>query len=146
MPTPHEAILDALMAELETHAADVIQEEELPQVCPANGLINLVPEDPVEAGVSLGTGAREWSRQVGLEVIVKHEDAASRRNAIEDALVQLAGLITGSSLGGTATYLLIGPPERADDIPMAGAVDLRGAVVSVTLFYETSDNPMETLT
>ena len=41
------------------------------------------------------------------------------------------------------SFLLLGAPEGAEEIPMADIAILRGAVVPVTLFYETSDNPME---
>lgn len=143
MPTKHEAVILALVEALQDHPAEVMREAVLPAACPAQGLLNVVDEDPVEAGFQLGTGVREWQRQFSLELVVTASDDDARKAALDAGLAVAADLLHGQTLDGLVTFLLIGPPEGADDIPMANAVDLRGAVVPVTLFYETSDNPME---
>jgi len=145
MTTVHENVVLALETALGAHTAEVLRERDLPATCPPEGLVNLVPGDPVEDGVRLGTGIREWRREIELEHLVTDRQAVTR-NTLLDALLATTGqVLSGSTLGGAVDYLHLGPPQDADDVPMAGAETIRGAVVTVTLFYETSDNPMETL-
>jgi hypothetical protein len=143
MPTRHEAILQDLEAVLSAHPAEVTLEQDLPGECPVGGLLNIQPEDPVEAGFVLGAGVREWRRDVSLELIVRDSDPQARREKFDAALVAIADLVMGADLSGKISFLLLGAPEGAEEIPMADIAILRGAVVPVTLFYETSDNPME---
>lgn len=143
MPTKQEAVILALADALAGHTAQVMREEVLPQECPAEGLINIVDEDPVEAGYQLGSGVREWQRQVELEIIVYSEDDTALTGLLDSAAAEAVGLLLAADFEGLISYILIGAAQGADDIPMADAVFLRGATVPVTLFYETSDNPME---
>ena len=143
MPTRHEAVILALLDSLQTLGAEVMREETLPINCPAAGIVNVLDEDPIEVGYRLGSGVREYERKVSLEVIVMASDGASRTEMIDQQLVAIAQILHGSDLGGLVSYLLLNAAENADDIPMQDAVNLRGAVVPVALFYETSDNPME---
>ncbi len=143
MSTRHEAIVAGLVAALSGHTSDVLREEELPQRCPAAGLLNVVPQDAVEEDVQLGTGRREWSRQFQLEVVVQAAEQANRITALDTALTQIGVLLHQNTLGGLVDFLLIGPPGDVDTIPMEGAASLKGAIVVITVFYQTSDNPME---
>jgi hypothetical protein len=146
MTSRHETIVAALMSALSAHGSQVIRERELPVHCPANGLINLLPADPEEQEEHLGTGVREWDRVLELEVVVQDHDTAQRIVKLDASLVEIGALLHGSTLGGLVDYLRLGAPLDADDIPMEGAASLKGAVVPVTLYYETSNNPMETQT
>ncbi len=146
MPSRHEAIIAQLMTALAPHSSEVIREIELPVHCPANGLINLLPADPEEQDEHLGTGVREWNRVLELEVVVQDHDTAQRIAKLDASLVEIGALLHGSTLGGLVDYLRLGAPQDADNIPMEGAASLKGAVIPVTLFYETSNNPMETQT
>lgn len=144
MASPHESAITALMLGLTTHPAVILREEDLPQLCPDEGLINLVPEDPEEQGQHLGTGTREWQRRVELECVVQHGDGAVRTTRIDTALSLAAALlVSDSTLGGAVTWLRLDAPLDSDTVPISGAESLRAAVLPVTLFYETSDNPME---
>lgn len=145
MTTRQEAILEALLAALSPHPAQVIREEVLPQRCPEAGLVNLVPGDPVEQGVHLGTGTREWMAQHSLECVVQAPDAAQRNAALDALLAALPDLLADPTLGGLADFLLIGAPESADHVPIEGAATAKGCVVPITVFFETSQNPMEAI-
>lgn len=143
MPTRHEAVILALTGILQGQSSQVMREVVLPLECPAEGLVNVVAEDPVEVGIQLGTGVREYERKVSLELIVMASGSETLASVMDEKLPAIAQILHGSTLGGLIDYLLLNAPEDADDIPMQDAVNLRGAVVPVVLFYETSDNPME---
>ena len=142
--TRHEAIIQALVAALAGHPSVVTREAELPQVCPPTGILNLMPRDPEEVGRRLGIGMREITRVVDLECVVQSGDPAIRATLLDTSLSAIGALLVGSTLGGLVDYLDVGEPVGADEVPMEGAASLKGATVPVTLFYETSNNPMET--
>ena len=144
MTSRHEAALDAILSALAPLAAQVMREEDLPVFCPPEGLVNLVPEDPEEEGQQLGTGIREWSRPVELECVVQAAEGPARAAALDMLLSQVAALLLADrSLGGMVSWLEPGAPQASDTVPMEGAESLKGAVLPVTLYYETPQNPME---
>lgn len=144
MPTKHEGIAQALLAALEAGcSAQVMREEELPVRCPAEGVLNLRPDDPQEDDQHLGTGVREWSRVFELEVVVQGAEEADRTTAFDALMVELGVIFDGLSLGGLVSHLELSAPEGVDEVPMEGAETLKGATVPVTAFYETTNNPME---
>jgi hypothetical protein len=143
MPTRHEAIVLGLIATLAAQPVPVWRQQVLPRHCPVTGIVNLVPQDPVETGHRLGVGVREWQRAIELEIIVQGQTATERSGALDVVVAPIGQILTGNTLGGLVDYIDLGPPQEADDVPMEGAESLSGAVVTVTLFYETSTNPME---
>lgn len=143
MPSKQEAVVRAVENALQSHPAKISREEVLPQECPSEGLINILADDPVEAGYQLGAGLREWQRNIELELVVYSEDETTLNDLLDASVRRAAELLLSADYGDLISYSLIGPPEGADDIPMANAVYLRGASIGVTLFYETSENPME---
>ncbi|KAB2539659.1 hypothetical protein AL035_17775 [Salipiger aestuarii] len=144
MPSPHEAPILALLAAIDSHAARVMREHDLPVACPDEGLINLVPGDSQEEGVRLGAGTREWSREIDCELVVRGSTAAARADTLDVALVSLSALVLADrQLGGAVDWIEVGAPQQTDAVPMQGAETLAGAVLPVTIFYETTENPME---
>lgn len=144
MPSTIETAIVALQSALSGHAATVLREADLPEECPPEGVINIVPSDPREVGRHLGVGRREWECVVELEAVVRGPDASSRNAALDAVLVAAADLLVADrTLGGAVDYLDLGGPTEIDVVPMLGAETLKGAVLTATLFYETTDNPME---
>ncbi|MDO6587702.1 hypothetical protein Q4543_19505 [Salipiger sp. 1_MG-2023] len=144
MPSPHEAPVLALLTAIAGHVASVMREHDLPIACPDQGLINLVPGDPQEEGVRLGAMAREWVREIDCELVVHGATAAARADALDAALVSLSTLVLADrQLGGAVDWIEVGAPQQTEAVPMQGAETLAGAVLPVTIFYETTDNPME---
>lgn len=142
--TRHEAIVQALMAALGGVSAELMREEVLPIKCPDAGVLNVVPGDPEEVGFILGTGRREYERPVQLELVVRGADQTTRITRLEALLAAIAEpLVADLTLAGAVDHLLVDAPVDVENIPMEGASALKGAVVQLTLFYETSDNPME---
>ncbi|QFS83984.1 hypothetical protein [Roseivivax sp. THAF197b] len=145
MPSPQETITLALVDALAPHIATILRKRELPEICPLNGLINVMPEDPREEGERLGDGVREWSQVFTLEVVVQNADETARSTALDTALREIATLLIGSNLGGAVDYLRLDAPQESEVVPMDGAASLKAATMPVTVFYETTQNPMETL-
>lgn len=144
MPSTHETAISALVAALAPLFADVLREAELPHACPAEGLVNVQPADPEEGEQHLGTGTREFERDIELECVVQGSDAEARDAALDVLLRSVAAqLLADRSLGGAVTYLRVEAPQGTDVVPMDGAESLKGAVLPVTIYYETPDNPME---
>ncbi|MBO9451446.1 hypothetical protein J7426_14325 [Tropicibacter sp. R16_0] len=143
MASRHEAIALALIAVLEPLDVHVTRTLELPRNCPKPGLANVVLGDPEEVDYQLGVNIREWARGFSIEVIVQHHDADARLALLDDVLVAIGDRLLEETLGGLIDHLEVGPPVSAETIPMEGAASLCGAVIEVTLFYETSKNTME---
>jgi hypothetical protein len=143
MPTKPEAILLAFMEALGPHSATVLRETELPSECPEAGLINVVPADPKEGEEHLGGNVREWWREIELEAVVQNVDEAARAADLDAVIIELGALLHGERLGGLIDHLQIGSPVEGDDVPMDGAASLKGAVLPITIFYETTSNPTE---
>lgn len=144
MPSPHESAVAALQTALAGHTATVLREHDLPVVCPAEGLVNIAPGNPEDVGARLGVGVREWEATVDLEHVVQGADASTRDAAMDALLVETAALVLADrTLGGAVDWIEVGGVQASDTVPMQGAESLKGAVLPVTLFYETTDNPME---
>lgn len=144
MASPHETALLALQAALAGHGATIIREPDLPLSYPDGGLVNLAPANPVEEGVRLGTGVREWSREVDLEHVVQGADAVQRDADLDSALARTAALLLADqTLGGAVDWLELSAPKESESVSMLGAETLKGEVLVATLFYETTHNPME---
>lgn len=146
MTTRHEAIVQALVAALAAHPAVIEREPDKDLSVTDSGLVTVTLGDPEEIGFQIGTGIREWERVIVLGHVVDADSAAARNAAVDAALTQTSAILHGSTLGGLVDFLLLGPPLEPENMPFKGADSLRGTLVQVTLFYETSDNPMETQT
>lgn len=146
MPSKQEAVILAIQNALAAHPALVMREEVLPQECPPEGLINILDEDAVEVGYQLGSKVREWQRGIELEIVVFSSDVNELPDLIDAASTTAVELLMTGNYGDLITSIQIGAPQGADDIPMSDAVYLRGASIPATLFFETSDNPMERYT
>ncbi|ETX26853.1 hypothetical protein [Roseivivax isoporae] len=144
MPTRHEAITRALVEALAPLAAEVHREADLPEIVPPESLVNVVPEDPEEIEQRLGTGVRDYARAYTLELVVQDPEPAARAAALDALVVAVATALHGQRFGGLVDFLRLSAPQDTDTVPMEGAASLTGAVVTVTAFYETPDNPMET--
>ena len=144
MPSKIETALVALQNVLSGHVATVLRSADLPVECPEAGVLNIVPGDPREVGRQLGTGRREFECVIEIEAVVQGATDTLRDAGLDASLISAAGLLLADrSLGGAVDYLDIDAPQETDEVPMAGAETLKGAVLPVTLFYVTTANPME---
>lgn len=145
MTTTHEAVADRFMERLRTAAFEsATREDELPRECPDDGVVNAVFADPKELDRTLGTGKRDISRIVNIEIVVKGADGETRRSRMDEILkaIGLAFYQNPPAIVGV-DYLDIGMPIETDTVPMQGAALLRGTTVPIELLYTTSSNPME---
>lgn len=139
MPTRREYVLTALFGRLQTiPGAGVKREEPLPEKVPAAGLVILRDGDPGEPEVLLSPLAYLWQHRAEIEVIVQQAPAESAAAALDVLLEQLdAALASDRTLGGAVDWLDWSGP-RLRDLAFDGAAGLKGAVLTVTLHYETS--------
>lgn len=144
MTTRHETIAAALVAAASSAtSAGVIREEILPVKCPINGLINVRFNDPEEEEQELGSLRRTWVRVAEIEIIVQSAIQADRIVKLDTILGEIGVAFLSENLAGTVDHLEISAPVEAEDMPMDGAASLKGSIVEITLFYQTSNNPME---
>ena len=139
MPTLREQILSALMVRLQSiSAATVKREEPLPEKISAGGLVILRDGDPGEPEVLLSPLTYLWQHRAEIEVVV--QKAAAEAPAALDALLAEIGMALSSdrTLGGLVDWVEWSAPHTRD-LAIDGAAGLKGAVVTVTLHYVSSD-------
>lgn len=146
MPSPHETVAAAVAAAVAARYAAqgdpvVTREQDLPEVCPPAGLINVRFADPVEDGRAYGAGAREYSRVCSVEIAVQAASAADRISKF-DALAVKLGALHGGGIAGV-DWADVGAPTEVETTPVDGAETIRSGIVEITAFYRTADNPME---
>ena len=137
--TTRESILQALLARLVT-IPDILakREEPLPEKVPSGGLIILRDGDPGEPEVLLSPLTYLWQHRADIEVVVqKPPDEAL---AALDILLAAVGSALGAdrTLGGLVDWVEWSAPQTRD-LAVDGAAGLKGAVVTVTLHYASSD-------
>jgi hypothetical protein len=139
MTTRREEVLTALLGAIEgVPAATVKREEPLPEKVPAGGLVILRDGDPGEPEVLLSPLTYLWQHRADIEVIV--QKAPTESPAALDALLAEVGsaLSTDRTLGGLVDWVEWSAPQTRD-LAIDGAASLKGAVVTVTLHYASSD-------
>lgn len=145
MTTTHEAVADRFMERLRAEVfADASRENELPEECQDEGVVNAIFADPKELDRTLGTGKRDISRIVNIEIVVRGIDGETRRSRMDEILkaIGLAFYQNPPAIVGV-DYVDVGLPIETDTVPMKGASLLRGTTVPIELLYTTSSNPME---
>ena len=139
MTTRREEVLAALLGCLQAvPAASVKREEPLPEKVPACGLVVLRDGDPGEPEVLLSPLTYLWQHRAEIEVIVQTIPAEAP--AALDALLAEVGsaLSVDRNLGGLVDWVEWSAPQTRD-LAIDGAAGLKGAVVTVTLHYASSD-------
>ncbi|MBI4968176.1 MAG: acyl-CoA transferase [Rhodospirillales bacterium] len=139
MPTRREEVLTALLGCLQAvPAATVKREEPLPEKVPAGGLVILRDGDPGEPEVLLSPLTYLWQHRADIEVVV--QKAPDQAPAALDTLLAEVGsaLSANRTLGGFVDWVEWSAPQTRD-LAIDGASGLKGAVVTVTLHYASSD-------
>lgn len=139
MTSRREEVLLALVIRLQTiPSATIKREEPLPEKVPAAGLVILRDGDPGEPEVLLSPLSYLWQHQADIEVVVQKPSAESS-SALDTLLSDIGATLAGDrTLGGLVDWIeWTGPQTR--DLAIDGAAGLKGAVVTVTLHYASSD-------
>ena len=139
MTTKREDVLVALLDRLQTiSGATVKREEPLPEKVPAAGLIILRDGDPGEPEVLLSPLSYLWQHQADIEVVVQNAPADAVA-ALDDLLLEIGAALSGDrTLGDLVDWVEWSAPQTRD-LAIDGAAGLKGAVVTVTLHYASSD-------
>ncbi|MBY0429950.1 MAG: acyl-CoA transferase [Rhodospirillales bacterium] len=139
MPSIREQLLTALLVRLQTiPAATVKREEPLPEKVPAGGLVILRDGDSGEPEVLLSPLTYLWQHRADIDVVV--QKAPDEAPTALDALLAAVGsaLSANRSLSGLVDWVEWSAPQTRD-LAIDGAAGLKGAVVTVTLHYASSD-------
>jgi hypothetical protein len=139
MPSLREQVLAALFPQIQqVQSAAVKREEPLPEKVPSGGLVILRDGDPGEPEMLLSPVTYLWQHQAEIEVVVQRP--ASEAAAALDALLAELGtaLSADRTLGGLVDWVEWSAPQTRD-LAIDGAAGLKGAVVTVTLHYASSD-------
>jgi hypothetical protein len=139
MTTRREEVLAALLGCLQTVPdAAIKREEPLPEKVPTGGLLILRDGDPGEPEVLLSPLTYLWQHRAEIEVVV--QKAAAEAPAVLDNLLAAIGsaLSFDRTLDGLVDWVEWSAPHTRD-LAIDGAAGLKGAVVTVTLHYVSSD-------
>ena len=136
MHTTREAVLAALQARLQPHAALTLRDEVLPERIPATGLIILRDGQPGEPEVTLSPLRYHYQHRAELEVVV--QAGTGRAGAFDDLIAAIgAALEADRTLGGLCDWIEPEAPASVD-LPIEGAAALKAAVITLNLHYTTT--------
>ncbi len=140
MTTRREQVLVSLFDRLRSVPdATVRRNEPLPEKVPAGGLVVLRDGDPGEPEVLLSPLTYLWTHRAVVEAIVSGATPAALDAALDDLLASIGQTIAGDrTLGGRCDHIEAGAPD-VGAIAVEGGAPLKGATVTVTLIYATTD-------
>ncbi len=140
MPTPREAILQALLVALQSVPnTTILRGATLPERIPTGGLLILRDGDPGTPDVTLSPLQYHFDHRAEVEVIVQGKTPAARDAAFDVLLAELATVITADrTLGGLCDWVEAEAPQPVD-LPVEGAEALKAAIVPVILTYTMAD-------
>lgn len=135
--TTREEVLAALFARLQLIVGPLVQRGSvLPERVPPEGMLNLRDGDPGEAEVTMSPRTYHYEHVAEIEVVVH---VASNRAVALDMLLEALGLVlsTDPTLGGACDWTEAEAPAPVD-LPVAGGIAYKAAVIPVTLVYSTT--------
>lgn len=138
-----QAIKDGVIAGLGGGGLPTIERDiEEPERCPAEGLADIVFEDPEEDIGALGTGIKSWFRDVRVRFYVTGADEVARDAQLDGFLKTAAAQLLALNVPNLDHIEIIGP-EYEDEAGLDDGAAIQGAAVVATLYYQTPENPLE---
>ncbi|MFN8700966.1 MAG: acyl-CoA transferase [Rhodospirillales bacterium] len=136
MPSKREEVLQALHARLQAVPLVKVERNRLrPERLPPEGLIILRDGDVGEPEILLSPLSYVWTHAARIEVF---SGAADPDGHLDDLLMAIATALTADpTLGGLVDLIDVGAPDFDAAAPEGGA-DVKAAIVSVRLIYETA--------
>ena len=135
--TKREEVLAALYACLKLISGSLVQRSSvLPERVPPEGMVNLRDGDPGDPDVTLSPRRYHFEHMAEIEVIVHVQND---RAVAFDMLVEALGLVLGTdqTLGGLCDWIEPEAPAPVD-LPVAGGIAYKAAVIPVALHYTTT--------
>ena len=135
--TKREEVLAALYARLQLISGSLVQRSSvLPERVPPEGMVNLRDGDPGDPDVTLSPRRYHFEHMAEIEVIVHVQND---RAVAFDMLVEALGLVLGTdqTLGGLCDWIEPEAPASVD-LPVAGGIAYKAAVIPVALHYTTT--------
>ena len=139
MPSKREEVLQSLLARLQTVPLVKVERNRLrPERLPPEGLIILRDGDVGEPEILLSPLSYVWTHAARIEAF---SGSADPDGHLDDLLMAIATALTADpTLGGLVDLIDVGAPDFDAAAPEGGA-DVKAAIVSVRLIYETA-NPL----
>jgi hypothetical protein len=136
MASKREEVLQALHARLQSVPLVKVERNRLrPERLPPEGLIILRDGDVGEPEILLSPLSYVWTHAARIEVF---SGAADPDGHLDDLLMAIATALTADpTLGGLVDLIDVGAPDFDAAAPEGGA-DVKAAIVSVRLIYETA--------
>lgn len=136
MPSKREEVLQSLLARLQTVPLVKVERNRLrPERLPPEGLIILRDGDVGEPEILLSPLSYVWTHAARIEAF---SGAADPDGHLDDLLMAIATALTADpTLGGLVDLINVGAPDFDAAAPEGGA-DVKAAIVSVRLIYETA--------
>ena len=137
-----ETALSALFAALtRVPGARVERETVTPEVVPQGGLIIQRDGQSGPPEIFMSPLTYSYEHAVTVEVIAQNAPNGARAIALDGLLVALGQVLAADrTLAGTVDWLEWAAPHT-DDLAVPAGAAIKGATVTVTLFYST-DNPL----
>ncbi len=135
--TKREEVLAAIYARLQLISGSLVQRSSvLPERVPPEGMVNLRDGDPGDPDVTLSPRRYHFEHMAEIEVIVHVQND---RAVAFDMLVEALGLVLGTdqTLGGLCDWIEPEAPAPVD-LPVAGGIAYKAAVIPVALHYTTT--------
>ena len=135
--TKRQEVLAALYARLQLISGSLVQRSSvLPERVPPEGMVNLRDGDPGDPDVTLSPRRYHFEHMAEIEVIVHVQND---RAVAFDMLVEALGLVLGTdqTLGGLCDWIEPEAPAPVD-LPVAGGIAYKAAVIPVALHYTTT--------
>jgi hypothetical protein len=139
MPSVRETALNALFGALATMpGATVERNSVVPERVPAGGLIILRDGSRSEVDLTISPRTWHWQHDAVVEVMVQDASSAGRAASLDDILLALEAVLEADRhLGGAVDWTEV-TNLVTDDIAIPAGAALKGAVVTVSLLYDTS--------
>jgi len=142
MSSVRETALAALLAAVcLVPGATVQRETVVPEAVPPGGLMILRDGTPGEPETTLSPLIYHYEHAAKLEVMVQGAGAGPRAVQLDRLLAALGHVLAADrTLGGAVEWLEWAAPET-DDLALPAGAAVKGALVTVILFYSTR-NPL----
>jgi hypothetical protein len=137
MASKREQVLQALHVRLQSVPLAKVERNRLrPERLPPEGLVILRDGDVGEPEILLSPLSYVWTHAARIEAF---SGSADPDGHLDDLLMAIATALTADpTLGGLVDLIDIGAPDFDAAAPEGGA-DVKAAIVSVRLIYETAD-------
>ena len=141
MASTRETALAGLHTVLAALSGPTVQRNgKIPTEIPVGGLLNLNDGEAGEpVDVVLSPTIYSYEHRAEIDVLVQDGTETERDSALDTLLLSIdTAIAADTTLGGTVDRVEAQAPEEAGTEPVKGGSDIKGCIVPVILYYETT--------